>query len=224
MSKQDRQGVRNLNDLERKYNFERSFAEAMGIATDAQKSAKNLESEKLGKNDSDRIVDMINASTKSIKIKGYRLIIESDNFELTKDGKIIVNAGRIGGCEIDEEGYLQIKNANISEKLTADKINAEDMEIMRAIIGGWHLGTTDIQVNGSNLISDQIALYSDEMTEKKPDGDGVERMYTYRAFLTPYGVYVHGRYDTSGESAVPYWASRSWLDICENRTQQEQGV
>lgn len=37
--KQDRQGVRTPADLERKYKFGQSFAEAMGIATDAEKEA-----------------------------------------------------------------------------------------------------------------------------------------------------------------------------------------
>lgn len=40
MSKQDRQGVRTPAEVERKWNFGKSFAEAMGYATDAQKSAE----------------------------------------------------------------------------------------------------------------------------------------------------------------------------------------
>ena len=54
MSKQDRQGVRTANDLEQKYNFGKSFAEVMGIATDAQKAAdeanesfKNLDAQEV---------------------------------------------------------------------------------------------------------------------------------------------------------------------------------
>ena len=39
MSKQDRQGVRQASDLEQKYSFGKTFAEIMGIATDAQKKA-----------------------------------------------------------------------------------------------------------------------------------------------------------------------------------------
>lgn len=38
-SKQDRQGVRTATDLERKYQFGKSFAEVMGLATDAQQAA-----------------------------------------------------------------------------------------------------------------------------------------------------------------------------------------
>lgn len=39
-AKQDRQGARTVPDLERKYKFGESFAEVMGIATDARKAAE----------------------------------------------------------------------------------------------------------------------------------------------------------------------------------------
>lgn len=41
MNKQDRQGARTPADLVRRYNYGQSFAEAMGIATDAQKTAND---------------------------------------------------------------------------------------------------------------------------------------------------------------------------------------
>lgn len=44
MSKQDRQGVRTAADLERKYNFDKTFAELMGIATDARDKVDSVES------------------------------------------------------------------------------------------------------------------------------------------------------------------------------------
>ena len=44
MSKQDRQGVRTPADLERKYQFGKSFAEILGIALDARESVDSLES------------------------------------------------------------------------------------------------------------------------------------------------------------------------------------
>lgn len=51
MSKQDRQGVRTAADIERKYNFGKSFAEVMGIAKDAQETAEEAvsSSDKLDK-------------------------------------------------------------------------------------------------------------------------------------------------------------------------------
>ena len=44
-AKQDRQGVRTATDLERKYQFDKQFAEIMGIATDARDTAYAVESE-----------------------------------------------------------------------------------------------------------------------------------------------------------------------------------
>lgn len=41
MAKQDRVYTRTASDLERKYNFGKRFAEIMGVATDAQDTAKN---------------------------------------------------------------------------------------------------------------------------------------------------------------------------------------
>ena len=49
MSKQDRQGVRTATELEQKYNFGKTFAEVMGIATDARTKAEAAE-EKLNGN------------------------------------------------------------------------------------------------------------------------------------------------------------------------------
>ena len=40
--KQDRTFPRTAMDIERKYNFGESFADAVGIATDAQKSVEEL--------------------------------------------------------------------------------------------------------------------------------------------------------------------------------------
>lgn len=45
MSKQDRQGVRQASDLEQKYNFGKSFAEIMGVATDARKKAEEAQAD-----------------------------------------------------------------------------------------------------------------------------------------------------------------------------------
>ena len=51
MAKQDRQGVRKPSDLERKYNFEKRFDDAMEAAADAKKTAqevdKNLDAEEV---------------------------------------------------------------------------------------------------------------------------------------------------------------------------------
>lgn len=242
-NKQDRQGARTPADLERKYAFEKSFAEIMGVALDAQKHVEESEalvkaelSLKLGRDENDQIVSMLNASANVITIKGDRVTISSTHFDLDKDGTIKATAGEIGGCVI-KDGVLQIKLANIAEKLTADKIDATelkvdaanvtgklkadqidatDLEFKQGTVGSWHLGKADISVDASTILSDEYALYTDEIYEKRTDSSGTERTYTYRVYLTAKGVYVDGRYDTSYETGVPYYANKTWLDICES--------
>ena len=66
MSKQDRQGARTPADIERKYYFEKRFAEVMGVALDAQKSVEETRAKidaelslKLGYDDAGKIISMI---------------------------------------------------------------------------------------------------------------------------------------------------------------------
>lgn len=180
MSKQDRQGARTITDLERKYNlrnFGESFAEVMGIATDARIVTEELsfrlnteveridtefervdaevervnttiaemedrivlfvseeyvnsqirmtsdsillsvsetyaEQEyvdallelKVGRDDNDQIVSMINASADVIELTSNRLVIESDNFSLSADGTITATNCNLNGI-FQSEGY-----------------------------------------------------------------------------------------------------------------------
>jgi chromosome segregation ATPase len=60
VSKQDRQGVRNASDLERKYQFGKQFAEIMGVALDAQKSVSEVESTL-----SDKILEQYSSFTRT---------------------------------------------------------------------------------------------------------------------------------------------------------------
>lgn len=88
---------------------------------------------KVGIDENDRIVSMLNASADIINLKSNRLTISSDNFTLAANGTIKATAGEIGGCSIFN-GVLQIKNANIAEKLTADVIDVETIKITNANI------------------------------------------------------------------------------------------
>lgn len=234
MSKQDRQGARTPADVERRF---------YGSISEVERAVKQMDSEiaaelslKIGANESGKVISMINASADTITIKGNRLTIESTNFELTQDGTVKAKAGEIGGCSI-VNGKLQIKNANIGEKLTADQIdatnlkvkvanvdgllnvdgkigakqiNADGMDIKKATIGSWHLAKTQVPISATSS-TEEYALYTDEIFEENGDRD-----YTYRVYLTAKGVYVAGLYDTSNETGVPYFSSKTWLEICES--------
>jgi phage minor structural protein len=58
---------------------------------------------KVGKNDKDQIVSMLNASASEINITANRLSISSDYFALTKKGVITATSGYIGGWAIQND-------------------------------------------------------------------------------------------------------------------------
>jgi hypothetical protein len=125
MSKQDRQGARTPADLERKYNFGKSFAEAMGIATDAREDAKNAQAaaaEALATAnalDADLDQDEIfNRLTNGGEEQGFYL----------QDGKIYVNAS-----------YIK------SGVLSGDMIDGSTLTIKKgATIAGWDIDSNSI--------------------------------------------------------------------------------
>lgn len=61
----------------------------------------------------DNLISEINASADVMNLKSNRLIIESDNFKLTADGKITSTSGEIGGYSIDKTNL----SANVGKKL-----------------------------------------------------------------------------------------------------------
>ena len=102
MSKQDRQGARTVAELDRRYNVREAMGaassslkaseEARTAATDASAAAseaKNAVGDKVSKTDYDTVVDMINASNAIVRLLAGRLVIESDNFTLSKEGSVV---------------------------------------------------------------------------------------------------------------------------------------
>lgn len=61
---------------------------------------------KVGVNDNDQIVSMLNASADEINITGNRLVISSTNFSVTADGTITATAGNIAGFTINSNSFL----------------------------------------------------------------------------------------------------------------------
>ena len=77
---------------------------------------------KLGRDENDQVVSMINASADQIILKGNRLIVECNNFELDSDGRVhiidslLFDSGDASGVEIlghDGKHYAVLKNINI---------------------------------------------------------------------------------------------------------------
>jgi hypothetical protein len=115
---------------------------------------------KVGKKDNGQVVAMINSSADVLALRGNRLIVISDNFTLTEDGTIIATAGKIGGCTI-KNGVLRITNANIAEKLTADKIDTKELKVDVANVTGKmtaeQIDATDLKVDAANITGKMTA-------------------------------------------------------------------
>lgn len=82
-------------DLEKQTNtkFEQTANSILAEANRAQKAEGQLDASlelKLGRDENDQVVSMINASADRITLRGNRLIIESNNFQLDADGKVYI--------------------------------------------------------------------------------------------------------------------------------------
>lgn len=80
---------------------------------------------KLGRNEYDEVVSMINASADTITLNSNRLIINSDNFNLTANGRITAKAGYIAEYEIISDGikrYYEDVNLNYTSHLAANSL------------------------------------------------------------------------------------------------------
>ena len=87
-------------------NAQNAADNAQSTANSAQSTANAVQAElslKIGRDENDQIVSMLNASADEINITSNRLSITSDNFTLTPDGHITAIAGSIGGFDIAKD-------------------------------------------------------------------------------------------------------------------------
>lgn len=103
--RQDRQGARTPADLERRYNFGKSFSDILGIAKDAQTHA--YAAEEIAKKVEAKVLDIdvvkeLNVSSGTINIKTGGLVIESPDFSLSAERGVRANRGNFGGWDISE--------------------------------------------------------------------------------------------------------------------------
>lgn len=130
--------------------------------------------------DGDKVVSMINLTESDIKIQASKIRLEglvtaNENFQILNDGsiaavngtisgKIIATEGEIGKCMISQDGYLQITNANIAEKLTGSQIDVDTLTVKRVFVEDTYgntllsVGDNSVQIAGWNV--DDNSLYS----------------------------------------------------------------
>lgn len=129
---------------------------------------------KVGVDENDRIVSMLNASADIIDIKSNRLSISSTYFQLTTDGKITASGGKIGGFKIG------------SSTLTC----------------GYKTALFPAYYTDSYLTAETgLCLYSG--TESSGGGVGGISISTYTSSNVHYEQYMYaGRHDILGETSA----------------------
>lgn len=139
MSKQDRQGARNIPELMGRYNFGKTFAEILGIATDAQDTAQKA-AEAVGSLDNSLDHDEIfNRLTKNGALQGlYR----------GNDGELYVNATYIKSGKISSD-IIDGSTLTITKGATIAGWDIDQNSIFKKPFGGtWGSGT--FMCTGSN--------------------------------------------------------------------------
>lgn len=98
-------------DLEEQTNtkFEQTTKSIVAEVNRAQKAEGQLDASlelKLGRDENDQVISMINASADQIVLRGNRLIVKCNNFELDADGRVhiieslLFDSGEVSGVEI----------------------------------------------------------------------------------------------------------------------------
>ena len=145
--KQDRVKARTVEDLERKHNFRqmganssdslRSATEARESATEAKEAANKAEASvanKVGKDEYDEIVKMLNLSTLKVILEN-RLVVKSDNFSINEEGDVTMKSADTKGYGYSvsvDDGILTVDSPSTIQAEGTQQI----VELMRFHISG----------------------------------------------------------------------------------------
>lgn len=172
-------------DLEEQTNskFEQTANSISAEVDRAQKAEGELDASlelKLGRDENDQVISMINASADQIVLRGNRLIVECNNFELDALGRVhiidslLFDSGEVSGVEIlGHDGrnnallqnvkldLLSVTDANGSKLATEDDIpDMSDYVTMSGLtseLSGY--ATTDWVLNDAAVQSAEMAHY-----------------------------------------------------------------
>lgn len=127
-------------DLEEQTNtkFEQTTKSIVAEVNRAQKAEGQLDASlelKLGRDENDQVISMINASADQIVLRGNRLIVECNNFELDTDGRVhiieslLFDSGEVSGVEIlghDGRNNALLQNVKL-DLLSVTDANGENL-------------------------------------------------------------------------------------------------
>lgn len=141
MSKQDGYSSRTAVDLERKYNFGKTFAEVYDLVSEAQRAAQEAQNAFDGLNQE----QIFNLLTNFGESQG---IYRDDN------GDVYVNASYIKGGTIKGDS-VKVEAATITGQLVATQIDTKDLKVLAANITGTltagQIDTTNLKVSAANI-------------------------------------------------------------------------
>jgi hypothetical protein len=173
--KQDRQGVRTAADLERKYQFNKQFAEIMGIALDAQNSVSVVETSL--RHEILEQTTSITRSTEQILMSALESYVETsdlEEFKRTISAEFKVLADEISGRVTATENKVNSVDTDLQEKFNTIT------KYFSFAINGLEIGSTYIDENGEEkpapnkvvIDNDDITIYSsgNVVQEFKADG------------------------------------------------------
>lgn len=196
MSKQDRQGVRQASDLEQKYQFGKTFAEIMGIATDAQKVALEAGQSVEGL-DHDAIFNLL---TNNGTLQGL--------YRKPGDDELYINADFI---------KAGISQADVVKLRTASEVFGS-MAAIEAFIAGVASTMAAYQKIAFAVRCDMDDYSGGAWIELESSLDGemylnvLVTMKTTEAYMTRYG-FTEDTYIPGGENVL-YW--EDWVTFATN--------
>lgn len=188
MSKQDRQGVRTVTDLERKYTFGKRFADIMGVATDAQNKTEDLEDQF---NNTLTPEEIFNLLTDNGRMEGlYR----------GEDGELYINASYI------RTGVLEMTKYVFIEPSTKEVTTIRN-----------HLkGIATIPTERTPLYDfDEDGVITEEDARRAEKASNGEISLSYWSNATPSAIYVKLDFFSDTET-IKYSAMDMWGNHIEN--------
>ncbi len=203
-SKQDRTYTKTAADLERKFNFSKSFSEILGVANDAQTHAYNAEKavgklEKevselsiLLKDEENGLLGKIEAKLDADKLVSQfnmafnEITITSDHFELTAEGKIKAEEGTIAGWDISGKSIFK-NNTRSLVQITAPESEDSDFISVALLTGNViEKNPLRIKANGDIYTNGKIISANDDYTQRTEIDNGY--IFSNRGEIGGWGI------------------------------------
>lgn len=151
-------------DLEEQTNtkFEQTTNSISAEVNRAQKAEGQLDASlelKLGRDENDQVISMINASADQIMLRGNRLIIESNNFQLDGDGRVsIIDSLNFIATSLGDDIVIIGLDARGRPMLQNIRIDLESVTDQDGVAIGDHASTADHATTADSATTAKSAM------------------------------------------------------------------